>query len=145
MVQSTFKVTIINAFEDADLNRKYFKQTFHIDMYSSTCRKTTAVLFNPWLLFLHGRQSTVNMDDLWTLILLSLSMLIGCYIAGIIPLSITLSEVSSHTRLILCYTHSVCTRHSYPCIDFTHFFWCLLVWRFSLSCLDIKLREVPFF
>lgn len=32
------------------------------------------------------------MDDLWTLILLSLSMLIGCYIAGIIPLSITLSE-----------------------------------------------------
>lgn len=32
------------------------------------------------------------MDDLWTLILLSLAMLIGCYIAGIIPLSITLSE-----------------------------------------------------
>lgn len=32
------------------------------------------------------------MDDLWTLVLLSLSMLIGCYIAGIIPLSITLSE-----------------------------------------------------
>lgn len=32
------------------------------------------------------------MDDLWTLILLSLAMLIGCYIAGIIPLSITFSE-----------------------------------------------------
>lgn len=33
------------------------------------------------------------MDDLWTLILLSLAMLIGCYVAGMIPLSITLSEV----------------------------------------------------
>ncbi|XP_061174385.1 zinc transporter ZIP9-like isoform X2 [Saccostrea echinata] len=32
------------------------------------------------------------MDDLWTLILLSLAMLIGCYVAGMIPLSITLSE-----------------------------------------------------
>ncbi|XP_048733586.1 zinc transporter ZIP9-like [Ostrea edulis] len=32
------------------------------------------------------------MDDLWTLVLLSLAMLIGCYVAGVIPLSITLSE-----------------------------------------------------
>lgn len=114
-------------------------------LFTLTCTRRHVEKLQLFLLFLHGRQSTVNMDDLWTLILLSLSMLIGCYIAGIIPLSITLSEVSSHTRLILCYTHSVCTRHSYPCIDFTHFFWCLLVWRFSLSCLEIKLREVPFF
>ena len=34
------------------------------------------------------------MDDVWTLLLLSLSMLIGCYVAGCIPLAITMSEVT---------------------------------------------------
>ncbi|KAL8589690.1 hypothetical protein ACOMHN_027198 [Nucella lapillus] len=32
------------------------------------------------------------MDEVWTLILLSLAMLIGCYLAGVIPLTISLSE-----------------------------------------------------
>ncbi|XP_053403287.1 zinc transporter ZIP9-like isoform X2 [Mercenaria mercenaria] len=32
------------------------------------------------------------MDDIWTLILLSTAMLVGCYLAGIIPLAINLSE-----------------------------------------------------
>ncbi|XP_046550933.1 zinc transporter ZIP9-B-like [Haliotis rubra] len=32
------------------------------------------------------------MDELWTLILLSLAMLVGCYLAGIIPLAFTFSE-----------------------------------------------------
>ncbi|KAJ8308709.1 hypothetical protein KUTeg_013583 [Tegillarca granosa] len=32
------------------------------------------------------------MDDIWTLLLLSLAMLVGCYLAGIIPLAISLSE-----------------------------------------------------
>ncbi|KAH3853328.1 zinc transporter ZIP9-B-like isoform X1 [Dreissena polymorpha] len=32
------------------------------------------------------------MDDIWTLLVLSLAMLIGCYLSGIIPLSVNLSE-----------------------------------------------------
>ncbi|XP_060564707.1 zinc transporter ZIP9-B-like isoform X2 [Ruditapes philippinarum] len=32
------------------------------------------------------------MDDIWTLILLSTAMLVGCYLAGIIPLAINFSE-----------------------------------------------------
>ncbi|WAR20192.1 S399A-like protein, partial [Mya arenaria] len=32
------------------------------------------------------------MDDIWTLILLSLAMLIGCYLSGMIPLAINFSE-----------------------------------------------------
>ncbi|KAK7104237.1 zinc transporter ZIP9-like [Littorina saxatilis] len=32
------------------------------------------------------------MDDIWTLIMLSLAMLVGCYLAGVIPLTISLSE-----------------------------------------------------
>lgn len=32
------------------------------------------------------------MDDIWTLLLLSLAMLVGCYLAGIIPLAINFSE-----------------------------------------------------
>lgn len=34
------------------------------------------------------------MDDVFTLILLSVAMLIGCYLAGAIPLTVTLSEVT---------------------------------------------------
>jgi hypothetical protein len=33
------------------------------------------------------------MDEIWTLISLSLAMLIGCYLSGLIPLAITFSEV----------------------------------------------------
>ena len=33
------------------------------------------------------------MDEIWTLLLLSLAMLIGCYLSGLIPLAITFSEV----------------------------------------------------
>ncbi|KAK0046899.1 zinc transporter ZIP9-B [Biomphalaria pfeifferi] len=32
------------------------------------------------------------MDDIWTMLALSLAMLIGCYLAGVIPLTISLSE-----------------------------------------------------
>ncbi|KAL3874981.1 hypothetical protein ACJMK2_037927 [Sinanodonta woodiana] len=32
------------------------------------------------------------MDDIWTLILLSLAMLVGCYLSGMIPLAINFSE-----------------------------------------------------
>jgi len=32
------------------------------------------------------------MDEVWTLVLLSLAMLIGCYLAGSVPLAVTLSE-----------------------------------------------------
>lgn len=34
----------------------------------------------------------VTMDDLWTLILLSLAMLVGCYLAGAVPLAFNLSD-----------------------------------------------------
>ena len=37
--------------------------------------------------------SELNMDDMWTLLLLSLAMLVGCYLAGSIPLACSLSEV----------------------------------------------------
>ena len=33
------------------------------------------------------------MGDLWTLILLCLAMLIGCFLAGLVPLTISFSEV----------------------------------------------------
>ncbi len=36
----------------------------------------------------------LTMDDVWTLLLLSLAMLVGCYLAGSIPLAFSLSEVS---------------------------------------------------
>lgn len=36
----------------------------------------------------------INMDDVWTLLLLSLAMLVGCYLAGSIPLAFSLSEVT---------------------------------------------------
>ncbi|KAH9519508.1 hypothetical protein Btru_002895, partial [Bulinus truncatus] len=32
------------------------------------------------------------MDDIWTMLALSLAMLIGCYLAGVIPLTISLTE-----------------------------------------------------
>lgn len=34
------------------------------------------------------------MDDFWRLVILSLSMFIGCYVSGSIPLILTLSEVN---------------------------------------------------
>ena len=37
--------------------------------------------------------SELNMDDMWTLLLLSLAILVGCYLAGSIPLACSLSEV----------------------------------------------------
>ena len=33
------------------------------------------------------------MDDIWILVLLSVAMFVGCYVAGSIPLALTLSEV----------------------------------------------------
>jgi len=33
------------------------------------------------------------MDDFWRLSLLSLAMFVGCYLAGSIPLALSLSEV----------------------------------------------------
>lgn len=42
---------------------------------------------------LHGTKNIKKMDDVWTLLLLSFAMLVGCYLAGIIPLAINLSEV----------------------------------------------------
>ncbi len=35
-----------------------------------------------------------NMSDVWTLLGLCLAMLVGCYLAGSIPLAFSLSEVS---------------------------------------------------
>ena len=35
------------------------------------------------------------MDEVWTLISLSLAMLVGCYVAGAIPLAFTLAEVNT--------------------------------------------------
>ena len=40
------------------------------------------------------------MDETWTLILLSLAMLVGCYLAGSIPLAMSLSEVKCWTALL---------------------------------------------
>ena len=41
-----------------------------------------------------------NMDDTLTLLLLSLAMLVGCYVAGSIPLAISLSEVNKSLALL---------------------------------------------
>lgn len=38
------------------------------------------------------------MDDFSSISLLSLAMLVGCYVAGIIPLAVNFSEVSSTLR-----------------------------------------------
>ena len=39
------------------------------------------------------------MDDFSSISLLSLAMLVGCYVAGTIPLAVNFSEVSVHTKL----------------------------------------------
>ena len=41
------------------------------------------------------------MEELWTLLGLSLAMLVGCYLAGSIPLACTLSEVGALS--LSCY------------------------------------------
>ena len=49
------------------------------------------------------------MDELWRLILLSLAMFGGCYLAGSIPLVLTLSEVrlSCVLNVYLCVCEQV--------------------------------------
>jgi hypothetical protein len=41
---------------------------------------------------------TMSMDDFTSISLLSLAMLVGCYVAGTIPLAVNFSEVSSNSN-----------------------------------------------
>ena len=53
--------------------------------------------------YIHPRsRSALVMDDFWRLVVLSLSMFIGCYVAGSIPLILSLSEV----RRVRTHTHA---------------------------------------
>lgn len=44
------------------------------------------------------------MDDFISISLLSLAMLAGCYVAGIIPLAVNFSEVSKSQFFVSCPT-----------------------------------------
>lgn len=44
------------------------------------------------------------MEDFSSISLLSLAMLVGCYVAGTIPLAVNFSEVSQELDTFLCYS-----------------------------------------
>ena len=57
------------------------------------------------------------MDDIWILVLLSVAMFVGCYVAGSIPLALTLSEVLFlHHPAITVIWERASLYHVYACV-----------------------------
>jgi len=56
-------------------------------------------------------QTIFKMDDILTILLLSLAMLVGCYLSGMIPLAISLSEVTFDSTEILSNVRSLTQGH----------------------------------